>query len=32
VVFGFLLSMCTFVLLGPVLRWERRGAIPPPAG
>jgi MFS family permease len=31
VLFGFLLSVCTFVLLGPVLRWERRGAVPLPA-
>jgi predicted MFS family arabinose efflux permease len=32
VVFGFLLSMGTFVLLGPVLRWERRGRMTHPAG
>jgi hypothetical protein len=31
VLFGFLLSVCTFVLLGPVLRWELRGAVPLPA-
>jgi predicted MFS family arabinose efflux permease len=32
VVFGFLLAVCTFVLLGPVLRWERRGVGPALAG
>ena len=31
VVFGLLLAVCTFVLLGPVLRWERRGAVTSPA-
>jgi hypothetical protein len=32
VVFGLLLTVGTFALLGPVLRWERRGAAPALAG
>jgi predicted MFS family arabinose efflux permease len=32
VIFGFLLAVSTFVLLGPVLRWDRRGGVPALAG